>query len=242
MITNEQMTRRDKEIKECIIEMLISEGYGTYADRLKEFDLLVTDFWHGHPVGVALMSAETGEICINPDFADPTNDLIFKQLSVVVRHELLHFLLMHEQRFYDHLKAIDPDFENTYEQGYIHELANYAMDWELSDIGYDEYDKKVAKCLRLGGRTIEGLVLSEDRPEWVGKPMEELFDLVRKELEQNKQQLKNIQTNGNPGKGLPQEYADAWNAIMSKFDNSNFSDADLQDLIDQITSGQLTTI
>jgi hypothetical protein len=44
MITNEQMTRRDKEIKECIIELLISEGYGTYADRLKEFDLLVTDF------------------------------------------------------------------------------------------------------------------------------------------------------------------------------------------------------
>jgi hypothetical protein len=29
---------------------------------------------------------------------------------------------------------------------------------------------------------------------------------------------------------------------MSKFDNSNFSDADLQDLIDQITSGQLTTL
>jgi hypothetical protein len=39
--------------------------------------------------------------------------------------------------------------------------------------------------------------------------MEELFDLVRKELEQNKQQLKNNQPNGNPGRGLPQEYADA---------------------------------
>ena len=128
MIINEQMTAFDKEIKQQVISLLIEEGYGTYADRLKEFDLLVTDFWHGHPVSVALMSPDTGEICINPAFAVPENDLIFKQLSVVVRHELLHFLLMHEQRFVDHLKAIDPDFENTYAQGYIHELANCAMD------------------------------------------------------------------------------------------------------------------
>jgi hypothetical protein len=122
----EQMTKRDKLIKEKIIEMLISEGYGTYARRLKEFDFLVTDFYEGEPVEVAFMVPDTGEICISPAFLE--NDKTFSQLSVIVRHELLHFLLMHEQRLVDHLKATDSDFENTYRKASVHRIANYAMD------------------------------------------------------------------------------------------------------------------
>jgi hypothetical protein len=122
----EQMTRRDKIVKDQVIEMLIDEGYGTYAKRLKEFDFLVTDFCHGNYIKVACMFPDTGEICINPDFLK--DEKSFKQVSVVVRHELLHFLLVHEKRFYDHLKKTDPDFARSYRRASIHELANYAMD------------------------------------------------------------------------------------------------------------------
>ena len=122
----EQMTRRDKIVKDQVIEMLIDEGYGTYAKRLKEFDFLVTDFCHGSYIKVACMFPDTGEICINPDFLK--DEKTFKQVSVVVRHELLHFLLVHEKRFYDHLKKTDPDFARSYRRASIHQLANYAMD------------------------------------------------------------------------------------------------------------------
>jgi hypothetical protein len=51
-----------------------------------------------------------------------------RQLSVLIRHELLHFLLVHERRLVDHLKATDPNFEDTYKKASIHRIANYAMD------------------------------------------------------------------------------------------------------------------
>jgi hypothetical protein len=122
----EKMNSRDRLVKEQVLDLLIKEGYGTYAKRLREFDFLVTDMYHGYPVEVALMNPDTGDIAINPAFLE--SEKYFKQLSVVVRHELLHFLLVHEKRLYDHLEASDPDFENTYKKASIHQLANIAMD------------------------------------------------------------------------------------------------------------------
>jgi hypothetical protein len=116
------------------------------------------------------------------------------------------------------------------------------MDWELSDIGYDEYDKEVVRVMQLNGRVIGGLILSDDHPEWVKKPMEELFELVRNEIKQGKMKTPPPPPGGSHGKGPSQEYADGWNAIMAKFDDPNISDQELNDLINQISSGQLTTI
>ena len=240
MITNEQMTKRDKLVKEKLIDMLISEGYGTYAKRLKEFDILVADIYHNSPIDVAAMFPYSGEIVINTAFLE--DDETFSQLSIIIRHELLHFLLMHEQRLVDHLKQTDPDFENTYKKASIHQIANYAMDWELSDIGYDDHDKEVVRLMHINGQVIGGLILSDDHPEWVKKPMEELFDLLRKEIEQNKQQLKQKGNQHGNGQGPSQEYADAWNLIMSKYDDPNVSDKEINELINQITSGNITNL
>jgi hypothetical protein len=137
----------------------------------------------------------------------------------------------------------DPNFEETYGKAETHTIANYAMDWELSDIGYDEHDKEVVRVMTLNGEVIGGLILSDDHPEWINKPMEELFELVKKEVKEGRLKLPPPTNNGGSGgKGPSQEYADGWNAIMAKFDDPNFSDADLQDLINQIASGQVTTI
>jgi hypothetical protein len=95
--------------------------------------------------------------------------------------------------------------------------------------------------------------------------MEELFELLKKEIEKSKQNLKNRPGqdshggNGglggedsddeNPGNnkkgsgnGPSQEYADAWNLIMSMYDDPNISDKEINDLINQITSGSITTL
>ena len=234
----ESMDQRDKLVKELVIAMLIDEGYGTYAKRLQEFDFLVTDFHYGNYISVAAMFPKTGEICINPSFlVDAPDGRIFKQLSVVVRHELLHFLLMHERRFYDHLKAIDPEFEKSYRDPTINELANFAMDWDLSREGYDDHDKEVVRTMTLNGKVIGGLILD--------KPMEEIFDLVRKEHEEH---LRN-----NPPKSgkqpktkikvtkatHTQEYTDAYNKTIQKYqDENDYSDGDIADLLGRLANGE----
>lgn len=235
----EKMTARDKEVKEQVIELLINEGYGTYARRLREFDFIVADIYHGCPIEVAAMFPDSGEICINTAFLD--SEETFKQLSLVVRHELLHFLLMHEKRLFDHLAATDPDFEKTYRKASIHELANIAMDWDLSREGYDDHDKQVAKNLKLNGQVIGGLVLSEDKPEWLDKPMEEIFDLLRKEHEE---QVKNNPNAGKKPKVTLQstshspEYRKAYNDAIAKYDDSQYSTSDLVALIDKLDKGE----
>lgn len=125
-LIKEAMNPRDKLVKEQVISMLISEGYGTYAKRLKEFDFIVAHVYNRVYIEVAAMFPDTGEIVINPAFLK--DEQTFSQLSLVVRHELLHFLLVHEKRLFDHLKATDPEFEKNYKKASIHELANYAMD------------------------------------------------------------------------------------------------------------------
>jgi len=234
----EKMDARDRLVKEKVIEMLINEGYGTYARRLKEFDFIVTEMYHGYYIEVAAMFPESGEIVINPAFLE--NEKIFSQLSVVVRHELLHFLLMHERRFYDHLKATDPEFKKTYNKSSIHELANYAMDWDLSREGYDEHDKDVVRAMTLNGQVIGGLILEDDRPEWLNKPMEEIFDLLRKEHEENlkknppqqKSKLKITKISHS------QEYVDAYNKALGKYKDSKYSDSDLTALLSKLANGE----
>lgn len=238
-LIKEAMNSRDKLVKEQVISMLISEGYGTYAKRLKEFDFIVAHVYNRAYIEVAAMFPSTGEIVINPAFL--ADEKTFSQLSLVVRHELLHFLLVHEKRLFDHLKATDPEFEKTYRKASIHELANLAMDWELSDLGYDDHDKKVAKNLTLNGKVLGGLVLESDHPEWVGKPMEEIFTLLRKEHEER---LKANNTTKGPKQKVTikkathtQEYRDAYNKIMKKYDDPSFSDKDLANLILDLEAG-----
>lgn len=243
----EKMSARDKLVKEQLIQHLIDNGYGTYARRLKEFEVFVADMFNGVPINTAAMFPETGEIVINPGFFDlPDEDQAWNQLSVLIRHEMLHFLLVHEKRLVDHMKETDPDFESNYKKASIHKIANYAMDWELSELGYDDHDKEVVRVMTLNGEVIGGLILSDDHPEWLNKPMEELYELVKKEVEEGRMQLPPPPPGGGGGggggNGPSQDYADGWNAIMAKFDDPNFSDQDLADLISQISSGQLATI
>ena len=237
-IIQEKMNGRDKQVKEMVLDMLIQEGYGTYARRLKEFEFIVADFYAGSYIPVAAMFPTLGCIVINTGFLD--DEKTFKQLSVIVRHELLHFLLMHEKRLYDHLKATDPDFENTYKKASIHEIANYAMDWELSERGYDDHDKDVVRNMTLNGRVCGGLILEDDHPEWLGKPMEEIFELQKAEYDKAKKEaeekLKNqpkTTINVHKASHSP-EYVKMYNDIIAKYNKDTISEQELNDLIDQI--------
>jgi len=125
----ERKNARDDEKKAYIVSLLLEQGYGTYARRLQEFDLVVADFYHGHTIEIAAMFPDTGEIVINPGFFEEAESQSVKdRISLVIRHELLHFLLVHERRLYEHLKKVDPEFEKTYRDPTIGQIANIAMD------------------------------------------------------------------------------------------------------------------
>jgi hypothetical protein len=101
--------------------------------------------------------------------------------------------------------------------------------------------------MTLNGEVIGGLILSDDHPEWLHKPMEELFELIKKEVDEGRMAPPPGSGGGKGGVhgdgSVPsQEYADGWNAIMAKFDDPNISEQELNDLINQISSGKLTTI
>jgi len=244
-IIQERMNARDREIKEIIINKLITDGYGTYAKRLKEFDFIVADIFEGTPIPTAAMFTSLGTIVINPGFlvaTDPrSQELQLDRLSVLIRHELLHALLMHQRRFIDHMEKQNLDDFKDYTVDMVQEMQNMAADWELSERGYDEHDKDIVRNMELNGRVIGGLILEDDHPEWLGKTFEEIFDLQKPEYDQAikdaKEALKNQpKTTINVHKATHSpDYVKMYNKIVAKYNKDTISEQELNDLLDQIS-------
>lgn len=181
--------------KSRIILYLQQEGYVTYANRLADIKFIIADVYHGSRISVAAMFPDKAEIVINPAMVDEKQFLgqkkkMMDQLSVLVRHELLHFLLVHSKRMIIHLSKKDSDWEKKYRGYSIRRLANKAMDWNLSQEGYDEHDKEVVRLMTKNGSVIGGLILSDDHPEWINLTFEELLDKVIEEKEKAIEQAK----------------------------------------------------
>jgi len=65
---NKAMTA--ETIKTFLIDLLRSQGYKTFADRLEYYKLIIADRYHGWPISVAAMSQVAPEIIINPNMID----------------------------------------------------------------------------------------------------------------------------------------------------------------------------
>lgn len=254
-------------VKQKIINMLRSEGYATYANRFKKLNFVVAEFYKGHYCPVAFMSQSDMVIVVNPALiVDMMEDgPIFKQLSVLVRHELLHFLLCHEKRFLDYLKKTDPDFAKTYRRVDMRTIANFAEDYELGNYGYDDYDKSVVRNLTINGRVVGGL-LSEDVTNstaqvygngikgvetyhgaqfngWENKSMEEMFQMLRDEHEKllkadPSKDYRNKNKLKIKGTTHSKEYQDAYNKVMQTYNSAQYSDAEIEDLLKQVQAGK----
>lgn len=154
------MTRRERLGKQEIYKKMASTGYPTYANLFSLFDLHLTE----DPGVVAYMVPEKAEITIN-------ENLDIEQASTVVRHEILHEFLDHMKRYQripNKPQGKDPFF-------------NVAADYEISNLGYTDEDKENARAIRIGGKSLQGLVTDYDHPDWVDKSFEEMYELLRKE-------------------------------------------------------------
>lgn len=251
--------KTDDMVKDRLDSFLREEGYTSYAQCLNTYKFLVltparlkSAQWRDCADAVAFMMPYTNTICMNYKLflcKDPTNDSINEQLkhvSVILRHEILHFILLHQREYLLYLKKKYPDhWKKLQSLKAVHDRQNTAADWDLSRY-YTEEDKKIAKQVQYGDRIIGGLVLELDKPEWKDLTYDELLDKLlgdipvadldrmEKEEREKKEKPKTIIERESHSK----EYKDTYNDIIRRFNDRKYSDEELAELIDKVARGE----
>lgn len=156
-----------------IMKILREQGYPTYAKILNLFDIYLTD----DPEVIGYMIPDKALIVLN-------QGLSIKQVSTIVRHEIMHEFLEHAMR--------REKWESENNMKGSHQTANIAMDYEISNRAYTDADKATARSIFLNGEVLRGLVTEDQYPGWENKTFEEMYsELVKKEQE-DMQQLENL--------------------------------------------------
>lgn len=203
------MTARDEAAKEQIIRKLRSEGYPTYARLLDLFDLNLTD----NPNVVGYMLPGKAKIVLN-------ENLSIDQVSTIVRHEILHEWLSHGPRG----EKFDKEHPDLLPD---HDTSNIAADYEISNVGYTDKDKRAARAIILGDKTLQGLVTEDQYPGWEDKSFEEMYEeLLKKNLEEKKQLLNVLKQ---LHKMLPEDEEDQNQSQSSDTPSKSNSDDDSSD-------------
>ena len=184
------MTAQERRAKSYLIHLLSSNGYPTYAKILDKFDINYTS----DPTTIAYMEPGKGRIVMN-------RGLDAKQASVIVRHEILHEHLKHEKRLLNNLarkRGIDRDElddmslkdldKELKQELYGDKTFNIAADYEISNKGYTDADKRDIRAIMINGRVVSGLVTEDDHPDWVDMSVEEMYDLLEDEREKMRNQ------------------------------------------------------
>ena len=179
------MTKEERGTKNWLYQHLLEEGYRTYAKLFWELDFHLT----ANPNVVGYMDPKTGTITVN-------RTLEADQISVIIRHEILHGFLQHEKRLLQDLaQKRGLDFDNLSDMD-IQELKsflyqnsdfNIAGDYEISNLGYTEEDKDVVRNILLNGKTVSGLVTEDQHPDWVDLSIEEMYDRLQDNRKNDKQ-------------------------------------------------------
>ena len=194
------MTKRETIAKEQIRKILSEEGYPTYSYLIEDFDIHLTK----DPNVIGYMEPGKGVICLN-------EGLDLEQVSVVVRHEILHEFFNHEKRFKQH---VGDDAYNSRSPS-THNNMNIAGDYDISNRGYTDRDKNNIRKIRLNGQLLSGLVTEDDHPDWIGLSVEEMYDRLEKEMEQEQKEMEQDLED----KKRSDEYVKAYNDAIKKYGN-----------------------
>ena len=177
------MTKREQQAKSQVMSILGKQGYPTYAELLSLFDMHLTK----DPNVVAYMVPNKAIIVIN-EWLD------IEQVSTIVRHEILHEYLSHQLRMERHLNGKPGN----------HTQANIAGDYEISNRGYTEQDKRIARSIMLNGKVLSGLVTEDQHPDWVDLSFEEMYDRLASDMSQEEQEMSSALDNQNPDSEIQQ--------------------------------------
>ena len=191
------MTPEEERVKFDICKLLLQNNHRKYAERLadRNLSLNLVDS-EKDPKFIAAISFEEATIFVSDAFLKGGPG-VFKQLDMVMRHELAHNLMMHQIRLMHVFKTMhaNDDPEGAYEQikysWNLHTLLNWIEDFEISNERYTAADKKIARALELNGRTIHGLVTEDHRAGWVDMPLETMYKQLAGEVEQINDSIRN---------------------------------------------------
>jgi len=190
------MTYEEKATKAYLEERLAEKGYFTYSELFHLFDLKLTY----DPDVIGYMEPGKARITINGTLEE-------HQMLLTIRHEILHEYLTHEMRLIKHVAQNmglgnadtgEISISDINDAGKLSEIKdiiysdssfNIAGDYEISNLGYTEQDKKDLRRIKLGGRIVSGLVTEDQHPDWVDLSLEEMYDLLTEERDQARQQL-----------------------------------------------------
>lgn len=87
------MTRAERATRKALAMYMYKQGYPSYADLFYKFDL---NFHRPKYPFAAMVDSDKGIIYINPTITDK------EDLSVIIRHEILHKYLAHQERMLKH--------------------------------------------------------------------------------------------------------------------------------------------
>ena len=190
----EIQTETEKRLKKKILALLRNDGKGhhhaKYAARLQDFPLKIVPRSE-EPNFVAAVSWENVTIYVSDGFVTNDKD-IFYQLSVLMRHELAHYLLQHDIRM---AKYIADKYGDEYAKHFklsnlLHQTCNIVMDLEISNKVYlQDDDKDTVRNLTDGVRFLPGLVTDDIAAQWTKMTLIEMYDAVEKEIDNIKQSI-----------------------------------------------------
>ena len=187
------MTKEERATKEYLAEKLGEQGYATYAKLFMLFDLRLTS----DPRYIGFMEPGQARITLNRTLEE-------HQMLLTIRHEILHEYLSHEMRLLDHIAEKNPDVAadevSLKEILYQDDVFNIAADYEISNRGYTERDKKDIRNIKFNGKIVSGLVTEDQHPDWIDYSVEDMYDLLRDERDQARQDAQQDQ-GGNSSQG-----------------------------------------
>lgn len=160
-----------------IIDALRKEEHPTYGELLELFDVYITH----DPNVVGYMLPGKAKIVLN-------GGLDIDQICTITRHEIMHEYLVHAMRDAEFIKK-HPEYIAD------HNISNIAADYEISNRMYTDKDKSIARAIKLGDKTLQGLVTEDQYPGWEDMTFEEMYENLLKKQQKDKEELKDLLQN-----------------------------------------------
>jgi len=193
------VTGVENRFKKDLSTLLAKQGYNRYKKRLEAFNIRI--LFPGDPefdqITTAAISFDDMTIYVNAgmlnldyykkhgnfkEFGDINKGQYnFEQMSMLIRHELSHNLLMHQIRMIKKLSDKFPELKLRTSSS-LHKLLNILEDFEISNKRYTDKDKELVRHTYLNGCFISGLVTEDHRGDWAKMSLEDMYDAIKAEI------------------------------------------------------------
>lgn len=221
-------TAREKYYQKELVKLLRKNHHNKYADRLDKSVSDHTFFIKIVPLQVdpnftAAMDDENLTIRVGEGFVvdcmpsnPPEKREIFNQLDVIIRHEIAHFYLRHQKRFAKRF----PEYDRLRKSNSLFDFLNIVADDEISNTRYTDEDKKRIRQQKLNGAVLGGLITEDHREAWKKLNLEQMMDLLEKEIEEDNEKLINGFTLGDERLPVKKRGTGAWNPTTAALLNA----------------------